>query len=135
MRLQSVSSPFLCLIPSLSLACFSLRISLLFSFPRNQDNLDGWNGAMSDFAVVEFCLVLDCPEAVMESRLLKRGETSGRIDDNAASIKKRFLTYIDSTKPVIATFEQQGKVRVVSAAAPKEQVWEEVKQIFQAVQW
>lgn len=90
---------------------------------------------MSDFAVVEFCLVLDCPESVMESRLLKRGETSGRIDDNAASIKKRFLTYIDSTKPVIATFEQQGKVRVVSAAAPKEQVWEEVKQIFNAVQW
>jgi adenylate kinase family enzyme len=31
-------------------------------------------------------------EEVMLKRLLKRGETSGREDDNAESIKKRFRT-------------------------------------------
>ena len=90
---------------------------------------------MAGFAEVEFCLVLDCPEDVMEARLLKRGETSGRADDNAASIKKRFLTFIESTKPVIATFEQQGKVRLISAAKPVDDVWQDVKTLFESVQW
>jgi UMP-CMP kinase len=90
---------------------------------------------MSDFAQVDFCLFLDCPESVMEARLLKRGETSGRSDDNAASIRKRFSTYVESTKPVIATFEQQGKLKHVLAAAPVEQVREEVKKVFQSVDW
>jgi len=29
----------------------------------------------------------------MEKRLIKRGETSGRSDDNAETIKKRFDTF------------------------------------------
>lgn len=90
---------------------------------------------MGTFADVAFCLVLDCPEEVMESRLLKRGETSGRSDDNAASIKKRFLTFVDSTKPVIDGFAAQGKVRVVSAAQSVDAVRAEVQKIFQQVQW
>jgi adenylate kinase len=35
-------------------------------------------------------LFFDCPEEEMEKRLLKRGETSGRADDNADTIRKRF---------------------------------------------
>ena len=30
----------------------------------------------------------DCPEEVMEARLLERGKTSGRSDDNIESIRK-----------------------------------------------
>jgi len=36
----------------------------------------------------EFVLFFDCPEAVMEKRLL--GRQQGRTDDNIESIKKRF---------------------------------------------
>lgn len=35
-------------------------------------------------------LFLICPEATLQERLLERGKTSGRDDDNAESIKKRF---------------------------------------------
>ena len=35
-------------------------------------------------------LVLTCPESVLLERLLERGKTSGRDDDNEESIKKRF---------------------------------------------
>lgn len=35
-------------------------------------------------------IFFDCPEATMEERLLGRGKTSGRADDNADTIKKRF---------------------------------------------
>ena len=108
---------------------------LIDGFPRNADNLQGWEQEMGNFASVEFCLNLQCSEAVMEARLLKRGETSGRSDDNATAIKKRFVTFVASTQPVIAQFDAAGKARVVSAEPPVDEVWTQVKAIFDAVQW
>ena len=63
---------------------------LIDGFPRNLDNLASWNSTMAHVSQTVFMLFLDCPEKVMESRLLKRGETSGRNDDNAESIRKRY---------------------------------------------
>jgi len=48
---------------------------------------------MDEKVDVPFILHLECSEKVMEERLLKRGETSGRSDDNIESIRKRFVTY------------------------------------------
>jgi len=44
---------------------------------------------------------------------LKRGETSGRTDDNPESLRKRFQTYINHTLPIIKHYEGQEKVRTV----------------------
>ena len=46
-------------------------------------------------------------------RLLKRGETSGRVDDNEETIKKRLETYYKATEPVIAFYKSRGIVRQV----------------------
>jgi len=62
---------------------------LIDGFPRNQDNLQGWEKDMNDFADVRTVLYFECSEKVMLQRLLKRGETSGRTDDNLESIKKK----------------------------------------------
>ena len=51
----------------------------------------------------------------MEERLLKRAETSGRVDDNAETIKKRLSTFVEKTLPVIEKYEQVGKVKRVLA--------------------
>jgi UMP-CMP kinase len=48
---------------------------------------------MNEKVNLPFILHLECSEEIMLSRLLKRGETSGRSDDNIQSIKKRFNTY------------------------------------------
>jgi UMP-CMP kinase len=58
-------------------------------------------------------LYFECPEEVMMKRLMKRGETSGRVDDNEESIRKRFKTFKDTSFPVIEYYEQRGKVRKV----------------------
>lgn len=50
----------------------------------------------------------------MVKRLLKRGETSGRVDDNEETIKKRLETYYKATEPVIAFYKSRGIVRQVS---------------------
>jgi adenylate kinase family enzyme len=48
---------------------------LIDGFPRNANNLEGWDALMSDYAKVHFCLFLDCPEDVMQTRLLVRAPT------------------------------------------------------------
>ncbi len=63
----------------------------------------------------------------MQQRLLNRGKTSGRADDNEESIKKRFRVFEETSMPVVAYFEKQGKVEKVGAVATPEEVYEEVK--------
>lgn len=61
------------------------------------------------------CLLLyvDARAETMVKRLMKRGETSGRSDDNEETIKKRLDLYYKATEPVIAFYESRGIVRKV----------------------
>lgn len=65
----------------------------------------------------DFLLFFECSAEVMEERLLKRSETSGRADDNIETIKKRFATFEEKTLPVIDHYEQQNKVKKVSLSS------------------
>jgi UMP-CMP kinase len=79
----------------------------------------------------KFTLFFDCPEKVMEERLLDRGKTSGRADDNIESIKKRFKTFEQQTMPVVEYFEKDNRCVKVSAIPPPEEVYEHVKKVFE----
>ncbi|VDL58411.1 unnamed protein product [Hymenolepis diminuta] len=46
----------------------------------------------------------------MKQRLLKRGETSGRADDNEATIVQRLKIFEEKTAPVIDHYTKKGKV-------------------------
>ena len=63
----------------------------------------------------------------MQKRLINRGKTSGRADDNAESIKKRFKTFVETSMPVVDYFEKERKVVKVSATKGPDEVYEEVK--------
>ncbi len=99
---------------------------LVDGFPRDMENLACWNTIMSDIADVQFLLFLDCPNEIMVDRLLERGKTSGRNDDNNESIKKRLVTYDQSTRPIIEHFRGLGKVREVNSNRPIDDVYGEV---------
>jgi adenylate kinase family enzyme len=49
----------------------------------------------------------------MTKRLLHRGQTSGRVDDNEATIKNRLQTFHNQTLPVLDLYEKQGKLAEV----------------------
>ena len=49
----------------------------------------------------------------MVERLLERGKTSGRVDDNEETIRKRFHTFQQATLPVIKHYQQLNKVKQV----------------------
>lgn len=100
---------------------------LIDGFPRKLAQAGSFEKDVSDF---EFVLFLDCPEDVMEERLLKRGETSGRTDDNIESIRKRFRTFVETSMPVVEYFEAKGKVRRIDATQPADAVFDIVNKLF-----
>jgi UMP-CMP kinase len=91
---------------------------LIDGFPRKMDQALKFEEAVCP---AKFVLFFDCPEDVMQKRLLKRGETSGRADDNEESIKKRFKTFVETSMPVVEYYEKQGRViRIPATEGPDE---------------
>lgn len=52
---------------------------------------------------------LDVPEDELMTRLLKRGQESGRADDNEETIKKRLVVYAEQTAPLKDWYKNEGK--------------------------
>ena len=100
---------------------------LIDGFPRKMDQALHFEKNVCES---EFTLFYDCPEDVMQKRLLKRGETSGRSDDNAESITKRFRTFVETSKPVVDYFAKEGKVVKVMATGSPEEVYDATKAEF-----
>lgn len=102
---------------------------LIDGFPRNEDNLQGWNRLMPDVCDLEMVLCIDCNEAELERRILERGMTSGRSDDNPAVVHKRFQSFQRETLPVLEYFKQQedSKLVQIDGAQPVDQVYEDIK--------
>ncbi|PHJ19213.1 ump-cmp kinase [Cystoisospora suis] len=82
---------------------------------------------------LRFCLFLDCPEETMEHRLLERGKSSGRADDNAEAIRKRFKTFKEETMPIVRYFEQKQLLKTIDASHSVEEVWGCVDPLFRSL--
>jgi len=91
---------------------------LIDGFPRALDQAEEFEENVLPCKLVLF---FDCPQKVLQKRLMKRAKTSGRADDNAETIKKRFDTFNNQSMPVITHYEKANKVAKVSAVpAPKD---------------
>lgn len=100
---------------------------LIDGFPRKMDQ-----GLHFDENVCRaaFTLFFECSEKEMERRLLQRGQSSGREDDNEESIRKRFKVFEDTSMPVVKYFEKEGRVEKVNAEMHEDQVFERVKEVM-----
>lgn len=87
---------------------------LVDGFPRNFENNSAWEIQMGPLVDMRFVLFFECPEEVMQERLLSRGQVSARIDDNIQSIKKRFVVFVNQTSEVVNYYDKQGKVVRIS---------------------
>lgn len=102
---------------------------LIDGFPRKMDQALKFEEAVCPS---KFVLFFDCPEEEMQRRLLERGKTSGRTDDNAESIKKRFKTFVETSMPVVNYFDSQNRVVKVVATKPPNDVYKETKEKLEA---
>ena len=55
-----------------------------------------------------------------------------RSDDNLESLKKRFVTYVEKTMPIVEHYRRLGLVRDVDARGTPDQVFAAVRDIFDA---
>jgi len=107
---------------------------LIDGFPRNQENYDVWASVLAPSDEIEvaekYCMFFECSETVMEERLLKRAETSGRSDDNIETIKKRFRTFVEQTVPVCDLYEKRGVLRKINAERDIDAISADVLPLF-----
>jgi len=70
-------------------------------------------------------LYFNVSDETMTSRLMYRGKTSGRVDDNAETIKKRLVTFHSATQPVVKAYKARNKLVEIPAEGKKENIFEE----------
>jgi adenylate kinase len=87
---------------------------ILDGFPRNVAQAGFLDALLTDLGqAVAHAVNLDVPDEVVVARLVKRGEAEGRSDDNEATIRRRLQVYREQTAPLIAYYDDQGKLETI----------------------
>ena len=73
-------------------------------------------------------LYFEVPDEVMVERLLNRAKTSGRVDDNEETIKKRLATFHKHSEPVIQYYKDKC-AQIVALKSPDD-VFKEVQTVL-----
>ncbi len=94
------------------------NIFLIDGYPRNQDNLEGWNRQIGNRANIKSVLFLECSDETCIRRCLGRG----RHDDNDQVILKRIKTYYESTLPIVRHFESVNLLKKIDASKAESEV-------------
>lgn len=81
-------------------------IYIIDGYPRNQSNIDFWEEIVGDEIEVIGCVFLDCSVETMKARILNRGKTSGRSDDNEEVFNNRIKVYTEETVPILDYFRE-----------------------------
>lgn len=85
-------------------------------------------------ANVNIVIGLDVPEDELVTRLLKRGQESGRSDDNLETIKKRLDVYHNQTSPLRDYYINEGNYAAINGLGSIEQIFEDIKAAIDAKQ-
>jgi adenylate kinase family enzyme len=101
---------------------------LLDGYPRTLEQATLFE---KTFTRANFVLYFKADESILVDRLLQRGITSGRVDDNLESIRKRLQVYQLESLPVVQYFSQQGRVREIDSAQSVEQVTRQTEYFFE----
>jgi adenylate kinase len=87
---------------------------VLDGYPRTPEQAS----ALDRLAPADEVLYLNLSEEESRRRILNRGKTSGRSDDNDDVITERLKTYQEKTKPVRKVFEDKGILTEIDAENP-----------------
>lgn len=96
---------------------------LLDGFPRSLDNLEGWYEIFGRESELPKMLYFECPYAVLEKRILGRAKYTGRIDDNAQSLKLRFDTFKAETLPTIEYLKSRHRCVEIDTSQDRQTVY------------
>ncbi len=75
---------------------------------------------------VDIMLNVDVPSNELVKRLMLRGQTSGRSDDNMVTVQNRIRTFEEKTLPVMQFYDRQGKHHRIKGDKSVEEVFADI---------
>ncbi|PSN48580.1 Adenylate kinase isoenzyme 1 [Blattella germanica] len=101
---------------------------LIDGYPRELEQGLTFEKQITPCAVI---LNFDVSPETMTKRLLHRAQTSGRVDDNEETIKKRLDTFSKHSKPVIEHFS--SKCKTINAERDPADIFKDVEAILDSL--
>lgn len=96
-------------------------------FPRTIPQAEALKAMLSERGHrVAAMIELDVPEDELMARLIRRGQESGRSDDNAETIKKRLGVYHSQTAPLVEWYEKEGLHRHINGSGKLDRIFADV---------
>ena len=107
---------------------------LFDGYPRTVRQAEILDEMMEKFGMsLTGVLSLEVPEELLIERMLERGKTSGRADDNLDSIKHRFVEYEAKTRPVLDFYEGKDNLHAVNGVGEIPQIFENLCTVIDAL--
>ncbi|OGM48800.1 hypothetical protein ABOM_002972 [Aspergillus bombycis] len=100
---------------------------LMDGFPRSLEQLVAFEDQFGHCCATLF---FQGPEDVLLRRVLNRHKTSGRVDDNEITFRKRIQGYYAQTIPVVDKLRAQGQVIEIDCTGDLDEGYDSVKQAF-----
>ena len=82
---------------------------------------------------VSIMLDLEVPEDELMTRLIKRGQESGRADDNEETIKNRLKVFESQSKPVLEYYNGKAKIIKIESVGTPEEVYARIKKELESL--
>lgn len=76
---------------------------------------------------------LEVPEQELIDRLVKRGQMSGRSDDNEETIKKRLAVYHNQTSPLQEFYKEKGLYKAIKGTGTIDGIFDDIKAAIDAI--
>ena len=100
---------------------------ILDGFPRTVPLADALNRFFSRRGqTLHHVIGLEVPEDELVDRMIKRGQQTGRADDNIDTIKNRLQVYHESTTPLRDYYINEGKYRAINGHGSVEEIFAEI---------
>ena len=104
---------------------------ILDGYPRNVDQAEALEALMTKLnKEITILIDLHVDNHELINRLLKRGETSGRSDDNMETIKKRLEVYESKTAPVSNFYKNKNKYAAVDGMGTIDEIFGRISNVI-----
>lgn len=104
-------------------------------FPRTIAQGEALDLMLEEFqAPINIVLGLEVSEEELVKRLLLRGQSSGRADDQSeATIRNRYQVYLNETSPLVEFYQGQGKYKSIPGEGAMEGIFDHLVRSIQEV--
>lgn len=97
-------------------------------FPRTTAQAEALDEMLHNHGMeISGMIALDVPHHILKERIIERGKTSNRVDDqNEEKINTRIKVYLDETLPVAKYYEEQGKFKKINGVGEINDIFNQI---------